>query len=189
MENAGDTTDVHKNSTDSTVSTGHAEAGSPADAGGSSGHADPAESFGPEGLDVERELTVFLRRARASSGEMARQVHPDLEPAAYGLLVRLEDAGEQRATELATYFGVGKATISRQLHALERLGLVDRRPDPADRRASLVRLTTEGHERFTRVRDARRLSYARKLAAWDRREIAELARLLHRFNSLADQEE
>lgn len=53
---------------------------------------DPDGLFGPECLDVERELAVFLRRARASSGEMARQVHPDLEPAAYGLLVRLEDA-------------------------------------------------------------------------------------------------
>ncbi|CAM2981076.1 hypothetical protein STAL104432_10000 [Streptomyces albus] len=158
-------------------------------AGASVGAAGPVEQFGPECLDVERELAVFLRRARASSGEMARQVHPDLEPAAYGLLVRLEDAGEQRATELAAYFGVGKATISRQLHALEQLGLVDRRPDPGDRRASLVRLTDEGRERFTRVRDARRLSYARKLAAWDRREIAELARLLHRLNSLGEQEE
>ncbi|NSC23887.1 MarR family transcriptional regulator [Streptomyces albus subsp. chlorinus] len=162
---------------------GHPEApGSPADGS-------PVDPFGPECLDVERELAVFLRRARASSGEMARQVHPDLEPAAYGLLVRLEDAGEQRATELAAYFGVGKATISRQLHALEALGLVERRPDPGDRRASLVRLTEEGRARFTRVRDARRLSYARKLAAWDRTEIAELARLLHRLNSLADQEE
>ncbi|WP_229377201.1 MarR family winged helix-turn-helix transcriptional regulator [Streptomyces spirodelae] len=175
MENHGDTTDVHKNSTDSP--------------NGASAVDDPVEAFGPECLDVERELAVFLRRARASSGEMARQVHPDLEPAAYGLLVRLEDAGEQRATELAGYFGVGKATISRQLQALLQLGLVDRRPDPADRRASLVHLTPEGRRRFTRVRDARRLSYARKLAAWDRREIAELARLLHRLNSLADQEE
>ncbi|CAL9561470.1 hypothetical protein SUDANB19_04633 [Streptomyces sp. enrichment culture] len=168
-------------------------AGAPAGTAGAAGAsvraAGPVEQFGPECLDVERELAVFLRRARASSGEMARQVHPDLEPAAYGLLVRLEDAGEQRATELAAYFGVGKATISRQLHALEQLGLVDRRPDPGDRRASLVRLTDEGRERFTRVRDARRLSYARKLAAWDRREIAELARLLHRLNSLGEQEE
>ncbi|MDJ1135239.1 MarR family winged helix-turn-helix transcriptional regulator [Streptomyces iconiensis] len=150
---------------------------------------EPEEPFGPECLDVERELAVFLRRARASSGEMAREVHPELEPAAYGLLVRLEDAGPQRATDLAAYFGVGKATISRQLHVLVTLGLVDRAPDPGDRRASLLRLTEEGRARFTRVRDARRLRYARKLAAWDRNEIAELARLLHRLNSLGESEE
>ncbi|WP_223268337.1 MarR family winged helix-turn-helix transcriptional regulator [Streptosporangium nondiastaticum] len=138
-------------------------------------------------LSLERELAVFLRRARASSGEMAREVHPELEAAAYGLLVRLEDAGAQRATDLAAYFGVGKATMSRQLRALAELGLVTREPDPADGRASLVRITEEGRARFTRVRDARRAQYVRKLADWDRGEVAELARLLHQLNTSAEQ--
>lgn len=140
-----------------------------------------------EFLALERELAVFLRRARASSGEMAREVHPELEPAAYGLLVRLESAGRQRATELAAYFGVGKATMSRQLRALENLGLVDREPDPADGRAWLVRLTGEGLVRFRSVRDARRGRYVRKLADWDRAEVAELARLLHQLNARAEE--
>ncbi|MEU5212511.1 MarR family transcriptional regulator [Streptomyces sp. NPDC020742] len=133
-------------------------------------------------LALERELAVFLRRARASSGELAREVHPDLEPSAYGLLLRLADAGTQRATDLAGFFGVGKATMSRQLHALEKLGLVAREPDPDDGRAVLVRITDEGNARFTRVRNGRRAQYARRLAAWDPAEVAELARLLHRLN-------
>ncbi|MFF8384546.1 MarR family winged helix-turn-helix transcriptional regulator [Streptomyces kanasensis] len=140
----------------------------------------------PEFLALERELAVFLRRARASSGEMAREVHPELEPAAYGLLARLDDAGGRRATELAAYFGVGKATMSRQLRALEELGLVAREPDPADGRAWLVHLTDEGRDRFRRVRDARRARYVRKLAGWDRAEVAELARLLHQLNTRAE---
>ncbi|ARF64255.1 MULTISPECIES: MarR family winged helix-turn-helix transcriptional regulator [Streptomyces] len=139
-----------------------------------------------EFLALERELAVFLRRARATSGEMAREVHPELEPAAYGLLVRLEEAGRQRATELAAYFGVGKATMSRQLHSLEKLGLVAREPDPADGRAWLVHLTAEGLDRFRGVRDARRESYVRRLAGWDQAEVAELARLLHQLNSHAE---
>ncbi|NBM18604.1 MarR family winged helix-turn-helix transcriptional regulator [Streptomyces sp. GC420] len=137
-------------------------------------------------LALERELAVLLRRARASSGELAREVHPDLEPAAYGLLARLEEAGPQRPTELAAYFGIGKATISRQLRALEELGLLAREGDPADRRAFLVRLTSEGQDRFRHVRDARRARYARKLAAWDRTEVAELARLLGQLNRRAE---
>ncbi|WP_431042251.1 MarR family winged helix-turn-helix transcriptional regulator [Streptomyces sp. P1-3] len=140
-------------------------------------------------LALERELAVFLRRARATSGDMAREVHPDLEPAAYGLLVRLADAGRQRATDLAGYFGVGKATMSRQLRALETLGLVTRAQDPADGRAFLVQLTDEGRERFRRVRSARRAQYACRLAAWERSEVAELARLLHRLNGSQDVEE
>ncbi|OKJ43878.1 MarR family transcriptional regulator [Streptomyces sp. CB01580] len=137
-------------------------------------------------LALERELAVFLRRARANSGEMAREVHPELEPAAYGLLVRLESAGRQRATDLAAYFGVGKATVSRQLRALEGLGLVAREPDPADGRAFLVHLTDEGLARYRSVRDARRDRYVRKLADWDRDEVAELARLLHHLNARAE---
>ncbi|CAM5319121.1 hypothetical protein STANM309S_02359 [Streptomyces tanashiensis] len=43
-----------------------------------------------EFLALERELAVFLRRARAQSGEMAREVHPELESSAYGLFVRLD---------------------------------------------------------------------------------------------------
>ncbi|MEU6255013.1 MarR family transcriptional regulator [Streptomyces sp. NPDC047043] len=136
----------------------------------------------PAFLALERELTVLLRRARANQGEMAREVHPDLESAAYGLLVRLDECGSQRATELAAYIGVGKATMSRQLRALEDLGLVAREPDPADGRAWLVALTKEGHDRVSRVREARRARYAGRLADWDQREVAELARLLQRLN-------
>ncbi|MFG2649282.1 MarR family winged helix-turn-helix transcriptional regulator [Streptomyces sp. NPDC048436] len=139
-----------------------------------------------EFLSLERELTLLLRRARASSGEMARQVHPDLEPAAYGLLVCLDDSGPQRATALAAYIGVGKATMSRQLRALEELGLVTREPDPADGRAWLVRLTEVGRTRFRTVRAGRRERYVRQLAGWDRVEVAELARLLRQLNDSAE---
>ncbi len=147
----------------------------------------PENGVDHEFLALERELTVFLRRARASSGEMARAVHPELEPAAYGLLVRLEEGGPQRATDLAVYFGVGKATMSRQLRALEELGLVAREPDPADGRAALLRLTEEGRARFQQVRGARRERYVRQLAGWERSEVAELARLLHQLNAGGEQ--
>jgi DNA-binding MarR family transcriptional regulator len=139
-----------------------------------------------EFLALERELTVLLRRARASQGEMAREVHPDLESAAYGLLVRLDECGGQRATELAAYIGVGKATMSRQLRALEELGLIAREPDPADGRAWLVALTEEGRRRVGRVREARRGRYVRQLAHWPRQEVAELARLLNQLNGVME---
>ncbi|GAA3798494.1 MarR family winged helix-turn-helix transcriptional regulator [Streptomyces phyllanthi] len=140
----------------------------------------------PAFLELERELTVLLRRARAKSGEMARAVHPDLESAAYGLLARLDETGPLRATDLAAYIGVGKATMSRQLRALEHLGLVAREPDPADGRAWLVHLTDEGRARFRRVRDARRERYVRQMGGWDRQEVAELARLLHQLNQTSE---
>lgn len=142
----------------------------------------PASGADQEYLSLERELTILFRRARANQGEMAREVHPDLESAAYGLLIRLDECGRQRATELAAYIGVGKATMSRQLRALEDLGLVAREPDPADGRAWLVGLTDEGHDRVRKVRDARRARYVSQLSHWDRLEVAELARLLGQLN-------
>ena len=108
-----------------------------------------------EFLALERELTVFLRRARANQGEMAREVHPDLESAAYGLLVRLDECGRQRATSLAAYIGVGKATMSRQLRALEELGLeLARTPagvagehaGATERGRHAIALIVDGHE-------------------------------------------
>lgn len=131
---------------------------------------------------LEREISVLLRRTRANSADIARQLHPGLEPGAYGLLLRLDQVGAQRPSDLAGYFGIGKPTISRQLRALEQHGLVSREPDPADGRAHLVRLTEEGRRRFTTVRDARRARYLELMEAWDRGEISELARLLHRLN-------
>jgi DNA-binding MarR family transcriptional regulator len=148
---------------------------------------DPCEAADlPQGAaELERELSVLFRRARAVSGELAREVHAGMEPAAYGLLVRLAEVEPERATELAAYFGVGKATMSRQLRGLEELGLIAREPDPADGRASLVRLTPEGRDRFTRARTARRDRFLAQLAEWGPGEVAELARLLHRFNDIA----
>ncbi|WP_030790616.1 MarR family winged helix-turn-helix transcriptional regulator [Streptomyces sp. NRRL S-920] len=151
---------------------------------GAHGDAGPGEDR--EFLSLERELSLLMRRARARSGEMARQVHPDLEPAAYGLLVCLDDSGPQRATDLAAYIGVGKATMSRQLRAMEELGLVSREPDPADGRAWLIRLTPDGRTRFRTVRAARRARYVRQLQGWDRAEVAELARLLGQLNASAE---
>ena len=35
---------------------------------------------------VEHQLSLLWRRARSISHQLSRQVHPDMEPAAYGLL-------------------------------------------------------------------------------------------------------
>lgn len=48
------------------------------------------------------------------------------------------------ATQLAARFNVGLATIVKSIQRMERAGIVVRRPDPADRRASRVYLTERG---------------------------------------------
>lgn len=134
---------------------------------------------------VEHELTLLLRRARAVAGEVAREVHPDLDPAAYGLLVWLLHCGPARLTELAARVGTSKGTLSRQVHALEALGLIGRQPDPADARAFLLDVTGEGRRLFRRARAARTAELRRILDGWPPGDVAEFARLLRRFNEEA----
>jgi DNA-binding MarR family transcriptional regulator len=147
--------------------------------------ASPVEAFEqvPAMELVEREIAVLLRRARAASSEMARGLHPDLESDAYGLLAWLDRGGPTRLTHLAVQLGIGKGTMSRQIASLERLGLVQRRPDPADGRAALLEMTPEGRASFDRTRAARLERLRRMLDSWPPEELSVLARILHRLNN------
>lgn len=133
---------------------------------------------------VERELALLFRRGRARTQEMAREVHPDLEGSSYALLGHVERAGPVRVTDLGAYFGVGKATMSRQIKALEALGLIRRGSDPLDGRVSLVSVTEEGRRRVVRAREARRERIRNLMATWEPGDVAAFARLLGRFNDL-----
>ncbi|MFC0713995.1 MarR family winged helix-turn-helix transcriptional regulator [Cellulomonas biazotea] len=132
---------------------------------------------------LERELGLLLRRAHASSATLAREVHPDLEPSAYVLLGHIEETPGIRASDLATYIGVGRGTISRQLARLGAIGLVSRRPDPDDFRGQLLDLTDEGRRRLAAARAARREFLLRALAGWGARDVDALAEQLDRLNS------
>jgi DNA-binding MarR family transcriptional regulator len=135
-------------------------------------------------LAIEHELGTLLRRARAMSAEIGRQVHPGLDPEAYGLLAGIHDSALARASDLAGHFRVGKATVSRQLKVLIELGLVERRPDPADGRAHVLALTAEGRRRLESARGARRERWHGLLATWPVADVRLLADMLARFNRL-----
>ena len=132
---------------------------------------------------LERELAVLLRRSRAISRDTARTVHPDLEPEAYSLLVRLDDAGEARPSDLATFFGIGKPTLSRQVQLLERLGLISREADPSDGRAVRLTLSAEGLEKVRAARAARRQRLHTLLQDWAEEDMTTLANLVGRLNA------
>ncbi|GGV08236.1 transcriptional regulator [Kitasatospora herbaricolor] len=135
-------------------------------------------------LAVEREIALLFRRGRAKVAELSRQVHPELEGMAYSMLGFVEQAGRVRLTDIGAHFSVGKATVSRQIKALEEIGLVAREADPLDRRASLVSLTADGAERYLRVRDSRTGRFRELLATWPQDDVLRFADLLERFNEL-----
>jgi len=81
---------------------------------------------------IQRELTEFARRSRAT----AIRIHPELPLVSYTLLAHVDARQGCSATELAAHYLLDKSTVSRQVSALERLGLVERRSDPADHRVA-----------------------------------------------------
>jgi DNA-binding MarR family transcriptional regulator len=152
---------------------------------GASGDVDGHEAY----VRLEREVALLLRRARAISGRLAGELHRDLDGAAYGLLVLLDDAGPLRASDVVVRLGLDKSTVSRQVASLVDLGLIDRAADPGDGRAQVLSTSAEGHRRLSEVRNARRARWEADLADWDTADVAVLAQLLGRLNRLGEAHE
>ncbi len=133
---------------------------------------------------VEHQLSLLLRRARSLSQQLSRQVHPDMEPAAYGLLTVIRKDGPIRLTELATCIGVGKPSVSRQIAFLESIGLVYKEADPQDGRAQSIRLTDKGEEKMHQVQDARKQVFRERLGEWPAEDVQALADYMGRLNAV-----
>ncbi|WP_420709901.1 MarR family winged helix-turn-helix transcriptional regulator [Streptomyces sp. NRRL S-340] len=128
---------------------------------------------------IQREMTVFARRARASAGRM----HPELSLVSYTLLGHLEERGGCRATDLAAHYALDKSTVSRQVAALERAGLIERRLDPEDHRVQVLHLTDAGRQLLLQVTDSRRAAFQERLAEWPEEDLKRFAGYLTRYNS------
>jgi len=105
----------------------------------------------------------------------------DFRPAHGTIGQHIADRGS-RVTELAQLAQVSKPTIVYLVNDLERLGYVERVPDPADGRAKLVRFT----ERGARAQEAAReiigqieSDWSRLLGTRDFEALRELLRRLH----------
>ncbi|MFF4285716.1 MarR family winged helix-turn-helix transcriptional regulator [Streptomyces sp. NPDC001633] len=84
-------------------------------------------------FSVQRELYASL----------AEQGFDDIQPRTGAVLAYLRADGI-RASELSQLSGQHKQIIGTLIDDLERLGYVERRPDPADRRAKLICPTDRG---------------------------------------------
>ncbi|GAB1331157.1 MarR family winged helix-turn-helix transcriptional regulator [Streptomyces sennicomposti] len=128
---------------------------------------------------IQREMTVFARRARASAGRM----HPELSLVSYTLLGHLEERGGCRATDLAAHYALDKSTVSRQVGALERTGLIERRLDPEDHRVQVLHLTDAGRQILAQVTESRRAAFRERLADWPAEDLERFAGYLTRYNA------
>ncbi|MFF7529096.1 MarR family winged helix-turn-helix transcriptional regulator [Streptomyces bobili] len=128
---------------------------------------------------IQREMTVFARRARASAGRL----HPELSLVSYTLLGHLEDSGGCRATDLAAHYALDKSTVSRQVTALERSGLIERRQDRTDHRVQVLHLTDAGRSILAQVTESRRAAFRERLAEWPEPDLERFAEYLVRYNA------
>ncbi|MHA7189278.1 MarR family winged helix-turn-helix transcriptional regulator [Arthrobacter sp. MDT2-16] len=147
-------------------------------------------SRGADGVDfdhaievLEEQTSVLWRRERTTSHALAKNVHPEMEPAAYGILMLLQREGSLRATDIATSIGVGKPSVSRQLAGLERLGLVSRQLDPSDARSQRVLLTPLGQQQLTAAQTGRRSAFTALMRSWNPEDVEKLGLLIARLNS------
>jgi DNA-binding MarR family transcriptional regulator len=91
-------------------------------------------------LDVVKEAMLSEFR-----GELSATGYADIRPT-HGCVFRFVRGEGMRLTELAALAGMTKQSVGELVDDLVALGYVERVPDPADRRAKLIRLTERGEQ-------------------------------------------
>jgi DNA-binding MarR family transcriptional regulator len=133
--------------------------------------------------DLERAFGLMARKAGMPRlhERLSATAGVRLDPSSFQLIRRLEGSDPIRASDLAALMSLDLSTVSRQIASLEAHGLVERRQDPLDGRASLLELSARGRSVCARVCAARRELFGEFLRGWPGRDVASLAQLLTRF--------
>lgn len=119
---------------------------------------------------------ALSRRLRALAREALAEW--DVTPSQARALGVLRRCGPLRLGDLAEHLRIAPRSGTEVVDALEERALVDRRPDPADRRATLVALTARGEEVATGIRAARTSGAGSLFSSLPAPDRAELARIL-----------
>jgi DNA-binding MarR family transcriptional regulator len=105
----------------------------------------------------------------------------DVTPSQSRAIVVLARHGTMRLSELAEHLRIVARSATEVVDDLQERGLVERLPDPRDRRATLVRLTERGTEVATAIRATRFAeaeSFFSTLTPADRAELNRILRTL-----------
>lgn len=129
------------------------------------------------------QIIRFFRLMKRASARFTSQQKDGVEQAAYILLAVLATEGPQRTTTLADAVHSDTSTVSRQVGALVRHGLVERQADPADGRACLLAATDTGLHCYQTQREARTAQMAEVLGRWSSEDLRTVATLLERLNA------
>jgi len=140
----------------------------------------PAEPRRSALAAVERQTAILTRHFELL--HRRTDIHDGLDRAEYLLLRSLDESGPVRISTLATRLGLDPSTAGRQVAVLQAQGLVEREPDPADRRCTVVTPTAPGLERMRHVRALRTEMVAELLAEWSDEDLRTFDEILGKYN-------
>ncbi|MBU4215174.1 MAG: MarR family transcriptional regulator [Actinobacteria bacterium] len=136
-----------------------------------------AHDSSTELLDLVHTLLHTVRRETMSSG-----ANDGVTPGQLRFLRMLQRCdGPQRPGELAARLDLAPRSVTTKVDLAAAEGLVERRPDPTDRRATLIALTPAAEQLLDRVVQDRAAGAAARLARLTAEEQAQLLALLHRI--------
>nr|WP_317797152.1 MarR family transcriptional regulator [Actinoplanes sichuanensis] len=130
----------------------------------------------------ENLLEVFwavTRRLRVQTKIALEPWH--VSPSQSRALGVLSRHGEMRLSALAEHLRIAPRSATEVIDDLEKRGLAIRRPDPSDRRATLVGLTPQGVSTMQAINEARAAEADRLFAGLDPADRADLTRILRRL--------
>ncbi|ACV77176.1 MarR family winged helix-turn-helix transcriptional regulator [Nakamurella multipartita] len=137
-----------------------------------------------ESADIAGAVVDLMRQLHGIKARLA--VGPEADHSPLLLLAKLVHAGPQRASALADLVGADPSTVSRQVAALVKAGLVVREADPDDGRACLLVPTALGRERVQEYRQRRAAAMAPLIQDWTAHERADFLRLLRKYVTSID---
>ena len=129
--------------------------------------------------------------------DFQRRLDRDLESSGFpgiryrhrALFMHLERHGASRSVDLAGAAGIRPQSMMKIVHELEQLGLITRRPDPADSRAKLIEFTSEGEQLIVQLTASTERVWAQYAQALGERELCELMSSLDNLLRLGRQGE
>ena len=142
--------------------------------GDGAGQRDPAsdESLSEAFFSVARQLREMSQEALAPW---------DITPAHLRALRVLRRHGAMRLSELSDHLHIAPRSTTEVADALESRGLIERRPDPGDRRATLVEVTGHGVSVLDAILAARGTEAGRVFGRLSTTDRAHLARILRKL--------
>lgn len=106
-----------------------------------------------------------------------------LEPGSNFVISQLVANGDMRSSDITERACVDAAVVSRQIKSLISNGLVERVADPADGRASLVRLTADGKKLFQQSQKQQQKFFENVFADWSESDKKKFEVLFQKFVS------